>query len=1062
MYSNIFIPKKQILYVTKISIPYESRKMLEQYLKKILEVARRGDAREESFYSALETMLMEFAISKNRQDVYVTSQPKKTDAGNPDFRVWDGKQRIVGYIEAKTPDKNLDDIEKTEQVKRYKTTFPNFVLTNFFELRLFRDGLIVDKVRIADPMTIYSLKGTPFIENEEQFENFLEKFFSFSFPSITSAQPLAVELAKRTRFLRDEVIAEELREEERNGLGKILGFYEAFQKYLIRGLTKEQFADLYSQTITYGLFASRMRCEGEFNRKLAVYDIPRSIGILREMFDFVSLGELPPQLEWIVDEISNVLANVDVKKIFSEFYRNKKGEDPVFHFYETFLAEYDPEERERRGVYYTPKPVVSYIVRSLRAILKKKFSLDDGLANEGVTVLDPAAGTLTFITEAIEKSVAEFVSRYGEGGKEGFIREHIMKDFFAFELMIAPYTIGHLKASFLLDELGLKLKDEKMKFYLTNTLELEDIEQTSLPGMASLAEESRKAGEVKKRVPILVVLGNPPYSGISANMGKWITGLIADYRYVDGKPLGERNPKWLQDDYVKFIRFAEWKISQVEKGVIGYITNHSYLDNPTFRGMRQHLMKSFDEIYVLDLHGNSLKREKCPDGSSDENVFDIRQGVSITFFVKKQKDSSKDCKVFHSERWGLREEKYEWLLSHDMDTTDWKEIYPHTEFYLFVPRDESLLDVYRNYSKVTEVFPINGVGMTTARDKFITDLDKKSLINRILLFKKSKYDDEKLHIRFRINKKKGWSIRKAWDELQTIQDKDLEKYVLPVLYRPFDVRWIFYHDALVWRTVKRIMSHMIKNNLAMCVGRAGQVVGLERPWNVVYCSGFIMDFNLFYRGGSADLPLYLYHNQDRKPNINKIFFKHLESSYNKACSAERILYYTYSILYSDIYRNKYAEFLKTDFPRVPFTADYELFNKLAQLGKKLVDLHLMRSELLAQPIAKFQGTGDNKIGRPVYDEKKGRVYINETQYFEGVEREIWEYQIGGYPILYKWLKDRKGTKLSLGDIKHYCRVVTALEHTTKIQDEIDKLYPDVEKGIIEFKEIKQNASLDEY
>ena len=1034
--------------------------MLRHYLTKILEVARQGDATEESYYPTLKDLVNEYAISTNKKDIHITILPKKTEAGNPDFRVWDGKVKIVGYIEAKTPDKNLDDIEKSEQLKRYRTTFPNLVLTNFFEFRLYRGGLLVDKVRIADPISVYSLKGVPSINNKKEFENLLEKYFVFSFPNITAAQPLAVELAKRTRFLRDEVIAEELREEEENGIGKILGFYEAFQTYLIRGLTKEQFADLYAQTITYGLFASRMRCEGDFNRKLAVYDIPRSIGILREMFEFISLGDLPPQLEWIVDEISNVLANVDVKKIFSDFFRNKKGEDPVFHFYETFLAEYDPKERERRGVYYTPKPVVSYIVRSLHSILMEKFDLHDGLANDNVTILDPAAGTLTFIAEAIKQAVSEFTSKYGEGGKERFVKEHVMKNFYAFELMIAPYAIGHLKASFLLDELGCKLQEENMKFYLTNTLELEDIEQTSLPGMVSLAEESRKAGEVKKRIPILVILGNPPYSGISANKGKWITELIQDYRFVDGKPLGERNPKWLQDDYVKFIKFAEWKFNQVERGVLGYITNHSYLDNPTFRGMRQHLMKSFDEIYVVDLHGNSLKREKCPDGSKDENVFDIRQGVAISFLIKKGTNQKSDCKVFHSEIWGLREKKYEWLSSHNISTTKWEKIHPHSQFYFFVSRDEKLLSTYDKYPKVTEIFPLYGVGMTTARDKFVVDIDKKSLLNRIKHFQNSRYSDEKLHTFFHINKKKGWSIRKAWNMLQEIPDKELEKHILPVLYRPFDSRWIFYHDAVVWRTVRRVMSHMITENLAMCIGRAGQVVGLEKPWNVVFCSELIEDFNLFYRGGSANFPLYLYSNQDKKPNINKNLEKDLENFYGSKPSPEEIFHYIYSILYCNTYRIRYAEFLRTDFPRVPFTTDHNLFIKMGRLGKKLADLHLVKSEELKNPVAKFRGDGNNTLEKPLYNEKEKRVYINKTQYFESIQKDVWEYLIGGYQVLSKWLKYRRGRKLSLGDIKHYCKVVTALKKTIETQDEIDKLYQDVEKDIIGFSE--QNARLDEY
>lgn len=1038
--------------------------MLKRYIKRILEVARLGDAREESYYPALEAMINEFADSKNKKGIHVTSQPKKTDAGNPDFRVWDGKQKIVGYIEAKTPDKNLDDIENTEQVKRYKATFPNFVLTNLFEFRLFRNGTIVCNVRIADPLAIHGLKGIPFVENAEQFENLLEKFFSFSFPSITSAQPLAIELAKRTRFLRDEVIAEELREDEKEGSGKIVGFYEAFRTYLIRGLTKEQFADLYSQTITYGLFASRMRGKGKFNRKLAVHDIPRSIGILREMFDFISLGDLPPQLEWIVDEISNVLANVDVKKIFSEYYRKQKGEDPIFHFYETFLAEYDPEERERRGVYYTPKPVVSYIARSLHLILKEKFGLDDGLANENVTILDPAAGTLTFIAEAINEAVKEFTSKYGQGGKERFINEHIMKNFYAFELMIAPYAIGHVKISFLLDELGHKLQDEEMNFYLTNTLELEDIEQTSLPGMASLAEESRKAGEVKKRIPIWVILGNPPYSGMSANRGQWITGLIEDYKYVDGRSLDEKNPKWLQDDYVKFIRFAEWKINQIEKGVVGYITNHSYLDNPTFRGMRQHLMKTFDEVYFLDLHGNALKKEKCPDGSKDENVFDIRQGVAVAFFVKEKKDGSRnsDCKAFHSEIWGLREKKYEWLNSHDIKITEWEEISPKSPFYFFVPKAEEYEELYSKYWKITDIFPTNSVGIVTARDKLTIQDTKEKVWEVVQDF--STLSEEKARDKYHLgNDAQDWKVALAQQDLRNSGIR--KEYIIPVIYRPFDVKYTCYtgHSrGFICRPRIEVMQHMKKENIAMCVGRAGQVVGLEKPWNIVFCSKFIADFNLFYRGGNVNFPLYIYNNKDKVTNMSRVFWKELETAYSNSLSPEQIFFYIYSVLHSNIYRIKYAEFLKIDFPRVPFTTDYDLFTEISKLGKKLVELHLLNSALLSVPMTKFQGKGDNIVKKPLYVEGRGRIYINEVQYFEGIEQDVWEYQIGGYQVLYKWLKDRKGKELSLKEIKHYCRVVTALKRTIEIQEEIDKLYPCVEKDVIEFKEKTLDASLDEY
>ncbi len=619
--------------------------MLKTYLKKISDIANRGDAREESYYSTLESLLKSYADSTRKEKTAITTLPKKTEAGNPDFRIWDGKQKIVGYIEAKAPEtEDLDRIEDSEQLQRYITTFPNLILTNFFEFRLYRNGTLVDKVSIARPYVLHKLRTVPPVENKTDFENLLEKYLSFSFPKITTAQSLAVELAKRTRFLRDEVITEELHEES-----AIVGFYEAFRKYLIHDLSHEDFADLYSQTIAYGLFSARMQSENGFNRKQAFDNIPHTIGILRDVFRFISLGDVPEQMKWIIDDISEVLASADVKNILHQYFHEGKGKDPVVHFYETFLAAYDPETRERRGVYYTPEPVVSYIVRSLNIILKEHFNKPDGLASKSVTVLDPAAGTLTFLAEAAKLAVDEFVSKYGEGGKQEFIKTHILENFYALELMMAPYAVGHLKMSFLLEELGYMLREnDRFKLYLNNTLEMEDLEQTHIPGLSSLSEESHLAGEVKKKKPILVILGNPPYSGHSANKGKWIVDLLkvgytlpggcknGGYYTVDGKPLGEKNPKWLQDDYVKFIRFAQWKIDQAGEGVVGMITNHSYLDNPTFRGMRQSLMETFNEIYIIDLHGNSLKKEKCPDGSKDQNVFDIQQGVAIVFMIKKK------------------------------------------------------------------------------------------------------------------------------------------------------------------------------------------------------------------------------------------------------------------------------------------------------------------------------------------------------------------------------------------------------------------------------------------
>lgn len=565
--------------------------MLNSYLERITETAKRGDAREESFYSSLESLLNEYSASVNKNNIHVTTLPKKTEAGNPDFRVWDGKERIVGYIEAKAPTvEYLDQIQTSGQLKRYLHTFPNLILTNFFEFRLYRDGHLIDKVQIARPFVMQKLKSVPPVENEDAFLGLLEKFFSFSLPKVYSAKTLAIELAKRTRFLRDEVVTQELKEEEgESGKKFITGFYEAFRKYLIAGLTKEDFADLYSQTITYGLFAARTRSENGFNRQLAYNNIPPTIGILREVFEFISLGSPPQQMEWIIDDISEVLAETDVKKILHQYFHEGKGKDPIVHFYETFLAEYDPATREKRGVYYTPEPVVSYIVRSLHIILKEKFGKPDGFAGSSVTVLDPAAGTLTFPAEAAKLAVEEFVSKYGEGGKENFIRDYVLKNFYAFELMMAPYAIGHLKISFLLEELGYKLQgDDRFKLYLTNTLEMEELAQTDLPGMASLSEESHLAGLVKKEQPILVIMGNPPYSVSSANKSDFIEKEMELYK-EDVR--SEKNIQPLSDDYIKFIRFAHWKIEKSGIGIIGMITNNSYLSGLIHRGMRKKLLE---------------------------------------------------------------------------------------------------------------------------------------------------------------------------------------------------------------------------------------------------------------------------------------------------------------------------------------------------------------------------------------------------------------------------------------------------------------------------------------
>jgi len=983
------------------------------YFKELHAVAQQGDAREESFYPTLATMLKATADDSGRKHVRVTTLPKSTDAGNPDFRLWNGMDRIVGYVEAKRPtEERLDVIEESEQLKRYRATFPNLILTNFFEFRLYRNGERIETVLAARPFVMTKLRTAPVIEKSDELQALLDRFLGFSLPKAFTAESLALELAKRTRFMRD-VVGQQLARET-SAPGVLSGFFEAFQTYLIGTLTPEDFSDLFAQTITYGMFAARTRAGDGFSRRSAFDSIPHTIGVLRDLFRFISLGDLPEQLAWCVDDIAEVLAVADAPGILDRYYHEGKGSDPIVHFYETFLAQYDPAERERRGVYYTPEPVVDYIVRSLHGILKSDFDKSDGLAADGVTLLDPAAGTMTFIARAAQVAVTEFESKYGKGGRADFIRRHVLKNFYAFELMMAPYAVGHLKMSFFLEELGHRLTDdERVPFYLTNTLDNEELEQSRLPGFSALAEESRLAGAVKKQTPILVILGNPPYSGHSTNIGEWIQGLIETYKQVDGEPLGERNPKWLQDDYVKFLRFAQWKVDQAGRGVVGMITNHGYLDNPTFRGMRRSLMSTFDDIYVLDLHGNSLKKETCPDGTPDKNVFDIRQGVAIAFFVKRGGKAKADAVVRHADLFGPREDKYAWLGAHDAANTRWRKLTPRSAGYLFIRRDETAMRRYERYPSIPDIFPVNSVGIVTARDGLVIDTDRAALKRRIMQFHDTFLSDDVLKTANALRESRTWTIASARKALR--DEPDIDRHLVQCLYRPFDTRWLFYHASMIERGRFDVMRHMVAgDNLAVALPRqhkdefgawATTAVGTHKS---VAAYDINYYFPLYLKLGSPEkakserrwVNMMLFEPKasygTKEPNLNPDIVAALTGTHGKAPTPETIFHYCYAVLYAPTYREKYADFLRADFPRIPFPADSKLFSKLAALGERLVGLHLLKSPDLDSPSCRFDGDGDGRVERDRktglrYDSAAQRVYINAAQHFAPVPHPVWNY-----------------------------------------------------------------------
>jgi len=564
-----------------------------------------------------------------------------------------------------------------------------------------------------------------------------------------------------------------------------------------------------------------------------------------------------------------------------------------------------------------------------------------------------------------------------------------------------------------------------------------------------------------KREPILVIMGNPPYSGISSNINKWTEKLLKEdldgaqsYYKVDGQPLGEKK-LWLQDDYVKFLRFAQWKIQKAGMGIVAMITNHSYLDNPTFRGMRQSLMETFNEIYILNLHGNSLKKETAPDGSPDENVFDIRQGVTIAIFVKNNQD--KEHMIFYRDLFGRREYKYEWLREQAFSENNYEKLFPVSPYYFFVPSKTKEISHYLDWMKINEIFPVNSVGIVTSRDNFVIDEDKQNLQRKLDYFTNLSLPDELIEKIYKLKNTKYWHISGA---RKNLADIDTHNFIYNILYRPFDIRYIVYHPALIERMLYKTMRHMLKDNLALCTVRQ---VKTGNNWQHVLITDKIVE-SCYVSNRTSEIcyvfPLYVYTDDEniglydnlepeKKPNLSSPIFLTLKEAFNSDIKPDEILFYVYSILYCNNYRQTYFDFLKVDFPRVPFTADGVLFQQMAALGKRLIDLHLLRSPELEQPIARFEGQGEDlTITTPKYDPKTSRVWINATHYLEGIAPEVWHYQIGGYQVLDKYLKGRKGR--SLEDPRHILRVATALAKTIEVQKEIDALYPQVEENLITF------------
>ncbi len=1070
------------------------------YIQNLQKNIKHGGER--SHYSSLQSLIESLAIGVN-----TIVEEKGNQAGIPDLTIRKN-DRVVGYIEAKDINIDISKLEKTEQIKRYleSNIGYNFILTNYLQFRWYVNG---ECEKTAELATLKQGEIT-LVDDLKPITELLQSFLNQKAKDINNYYDLAKEMAAYTKTIRNAIELSLVIEDSTEELNRLK---ETFKKLLLLDIDNDKFADMYAQTIAYGLFTAKIGhtqnpTELIFNRTTASIYISDRIPFFKGLFDLVLGTGSVSKIHKSIENLIELFNRIDMTNILENFGQETRTEDPVIHFYETFLAAYEASLRKSRGVYYTPEPVVKFIVRAVNDILVDRtiFDLEYGLGNRRVTILDPATGTGTFLYAVIQQIYHNF-AKYDVRSWENLLRDtELLNRLFGFELLMTPYTIAHLKIGVLLGYLQYKFApNERLKIYLTNALEAGIKSGELIPGITQIiAEESSQAAKVKTEIPITVVLGNPPYSVSSQNASKRKRILNQDEKYLAdveytgsvwnriykpgkaGKTIteltdigellelykgrvrleGEKNIQPLDDDYIKFIRFAQYQIenNSHNAGIIGFITNHSYLNGLIHRGMREELLKYFDTLYIIDLHGNSLLKETTPDGNVDQNVFDIQQGVAILIAVRekskpdygstayKSRDGIKEmAKVLYYDLWGNREDKYNFLESATLDNVDWIEVKPAEPNYFFAPKDFDLATEYNQGWNVTNIFPVNSTGVKTHRDHFVIDFDLEALRKRIENFRDLSIDDENIANLYDLRDTRDWKISIKRKSLSNSQDWTY--YFTTCLYRLFDTRFYYHHQDVVELTRNEVMQNMVKlENLGLVLCRQQSQPG---GWFLVSVTNQIIEccaISNKTRETNYLFPLYTYPNTENKqtnlflektPNLSPKFLEAIKTKLGKIPTPEAIFYYAYAIFHSPTYRTRYSEFLKIDFPRLPLTSNENLFNELAVKGEELVNLHLMKSDTFNYLITTYQGIGDNQVTQVTYNVELQRVYINKQSYFTDIPPHIWEFKIGGYQVLDKWLKDRKNAKrkLSSEEIIHYQKIVIALTETLQIMEEIDIIIP---------------------
>ncbi|MCV3373994.1 N-6 DNA methylase [Campylobacter lari] len=1084
--------------------------MLKAYLENIKDISIND--KEHTHRTALQNLLQAIKENQDKQNkISIKQEPNndKEGRGAPDFLITKDFLTL-GYIENKRVNSNLDNIIKSDQILKYTKLSPNIILTDYLRFILLslneKNEIIVCKeVKICSLDEIKSIiKNQSLLETKAKELNELFSIFFAKIPNpINSALDFANHLSLRTRILKDELLLSIENE-------VLISLFNTFKETLYKELSYEEFCDSFAQTLTYSLFLAKLNNDTakEIDLNNAKKFIPKSFPLIRSMSGFLDDSfENLENIKWLLEEIINIINHIDITSIIKELNKTSEKDlfnrsilsthkDPYLHFYETFLASYDPKLREVRGVYYTPAPVVNFIINAIDEVLKQDFNHKKGLSealNKDITLLDFATGTGTFLLEAFRKAL-EPINK----NSVNYNPKALIDKFCGFEFLIAPYTIAHLKLSqSFKEEFSSPLNDnESLKIALTNTLYSKSISkeqdnQNTLFTLADLTNEFKKAQKIKEE-QILIITGNPPYSGASSNKGLYEDEIKISYGlepskanlskeqkeyinlYFQGKTKqntstfktiyekhkleNEKNPKWLLDDYVKFIRFAQSKIDSQESGIFAFISNNGFLDNPTFRGMRYSLMQSFDKIYILNLHGDTRKKEKAPDGSKDDNVFDIMQGVSINIFIK-QNAKAKNTKIYYHDLYGKRKDKYEFLYENDLNSIKWTLVKNNEPFYLFLPQNNDLLEEYNKGISVKDIFMLSGVGICSKRDNIVFHNKKENLIQLLKDFNtKTKYELYKI---YDIGEdSRDWKLDSAINAVNK-NHNNLEKFIKKCHYRPFDNKWTYYIEnskSFMAYPVYDIFEHFLENeNIGLICNRT---VSLQ-TFNHNFITQHITDLHILETGNASAyiFPLYLYPTTRSKkflkkenPNFNEenftskienfkeSFRTFIDELYKEKFSPEDILGYIYAVLFHKIYREKYLDFLKVDFPKIPFVENKKTFKNLSKLGLKLLNLHLLKDDELnsnaGEALFKDIKNKNFKIQKIKYNKDTKELFINESLYFNEVSPEIYEFKIGGYAVLDKFLKSHKEENI---DHKHFTLIIQTLDETLKIQDEISKI-----------------------